>query len=159
LVVIAKRQHFLDYRNIWLLYRVLNKSLFHEYEWTTIDEYQWIAVDQIFLCHLRAIQLWLRGLWRGGSMAGNHGHASIVCTQCFTLASIARPGRELRGMPRGAYTHLDSHQWHNYQKSQQRQQGLAGKSVRYAQAQDLWTCGFVAARRSTRSIHSFHFIH
>ena len=112
LVVIAKRQHFLDYRNIWLLYRVLNKSLFHEYEWITIDEYEWITIYQILLRHLRAIQLLLRGLWRGGSMAGNHGHASIVCTQCFTLASIARPGRELRGMLRGAYTHLDSHQWH-----------------------------------------------
>ena len=72
---------------------------------------QAIQLNQIILRHLRAIQLLLRGLWRGGSMAGNHGHASIVCTQCFTLASIARPGRELRGMPRGAYTHLDSHQW------------------------------------------------
>ena len=55
---------------------------------------QAIQLNQIILRHLRAIQLLLRGLWRGGSMAGNHGHASIVCTQCFTLASIARPGRE-----------------------------------------------------------------
>ena len=63
---------------------------------------QAIQFKQILLRHLRAIQLSLRGLWRGGSMAGNHGYASIVCTQCFTLASIARPGRELRGIGIGS---------------------------------------------------------
>ena len=46
---------------------------------------QAIQLNQILLRHLRAIQLLLRGLWRGGSMAGNHGHASIVCTQCFAI--------------------------------------------------------------------------
>ena len=40
---------------------------------------QAIQLGQSLLRHSRAIQLSLRGLWRGGSMAGKHRHVSVDC--------------------------------------------------------------------------------
>ena len=114
----------------------------------------WVA------CYGLSNQFTDRALKASGWMLQKMVMYTLCCALCRMEIVLARNGMSLRppiSIPSNYLRPISTPS--NYQKSQQRQQGLAGKSVRYAQAQDLWTCGFVAARRSTRSIHSFHFIH
>ena len=114
----------------------------------------WVA------CYGLSNQFTDRALKASGWMLQKMVMYTLCCALCRMEIVLARNGMSLRppiSIPSNYLRPISIPS--NYQKSQQRQQGLAGKSVRYAQAQDLWTSGFVAARRSTRPMHSFHFNH